>query len=103
ALSPGATPVHVELVAVLVSLGEAEAAVKHAERALALEGKTARAYAVLATALLAARRFHDAQRAIDRSLALDPSDEAPRALAERIRSKPAARSILPRVRARFKK
>jgi cytochrome c-type biogenesis protein CcmH/NrfG len=76
----------VELVAVCVSLEDARAAINHAERAIALEGETPRSLAVLATALLAAQRHDEARAAIDRSLALDDTDEAHRALAERIRA-----------------
>lgn len=85
-LSPGCTPAHIELVAVCVSLDDAQAALEHAHRAIALEGDTPRTLAVLATALLAAGRYDEAKSAIDRSLALDDKDEAHRALAERIRS-----------------
>ena len=88
-LSPGCTPAHIELVAVCVSLDDSDAAVSHAERAIALEGETPRSLAVLATALLAAQRHEEAQAAIDRSLSLDETDEAHRALAERIRAGPA--------------
>jgi tetratricopeptide (TPR) repeat protein len=86
AASPGCAPAHIELVAVCVSLQDADAAVKHAERAVALEGETPRSLAVLATALLAARRHDAAEAAIVKSLALDDTDEAHRALADRIRA-----------------
>lgn len=102
ALSPGCTPAHVELVAVCVSLDDAESAIEHAERAIALEGETPRSLAVLATALLAAQRYEEAQAAIDKSLALDDTDEAHRALAERIRAGVApAPSPLSRLRDTF--
>lgn len=82
--SPGATPAHLELVAVHVALGSAQKALEHADRACALEGETAKTLAVRATALLAASRHADARETIDRALALDASD-ANRALSERIR------------------
>ncbi len=83
--SPGATPAHIELVAVHVALGSAQKALEHADRACALEGETARTLAVRATALLAASRHADARETIDRALALDASD-ANRALSDRIRA-----------------
>lgn len=82
--SPGATPAHLELVAVHVALGSATEALAHADRACALEGESARTLAVRATALLAADRHADARDAIQRALALDASDADHRALAERI-------------------
>jgi tetratricopeptide (TPR) repeat protein len=100
ALAPGATPVHVELVGTCVSSGEASRAVAHAEQAMVLEGETSRSFAVLATALLADGRRADAQRAIERSLAFDPNDEAHRALGERIRTEPARMSFMSRLLAR---
>lgn len=82
--SPGATPAHLELVAVHVALGSTASALAHADRACALEGESARTLAVRATALLAAARHVDARDAIQRALALDASDAGHRALAERI-------------------
>jgi tetratricopeptide (TPR) repeat protein len=85
-LAPGCTPAHMEIVGAHVALGEGELALEHAERACKLDGETARTLAVLATALLAAGKRDEARDAIDRALALDATDEANRALAERIRA-----------------
>jgi tetratricopeptide (TPR) repeat protein len=86
AASSGCTPAHLELVAVVIALGDVDAALAHAERAAELEGETSRTLAVRASALLASGRKGEAIAAIDRSLALDPSDEANRALRERIKA-----------------
>ena len=59
-LAPGATPAHIELVEVLLVLGEPDIAVKHAERAVTLDGKSPRAMVVLALALDAAGRTDEA-------------------------------------------
>jgi tetratricopeptide (TPR) repeat protein len=84
--APGCTPAHMEIVAAHVALGDAEAALESAQRACELEGESARTLAVLATALLAGGKRDEAAAAIDRALALDATDEANRALAERIRT-----------------
>jgi tetratricopeptide (TPR) repeat protein len=86
AASAGCTPALLELVGVAVALGDAEAALTYADRATELEGETSRTLAVRATALLAGGRREEANAAIERALALDPSDEANRALAARIKS-----------------
>lgn len=85
-VAPGCTPAHLEVVAAFVALGEHGAALEHARRACELDGETARTLAVLATALLAAGKRDEASAAIDRALAFDATDEANRALAERIRA-----------------
>ncbi|MBX3228362.1 MAG: tetratricopeptide repeat protein [Labilithrix sp.] len=97
-VAPGCTPAHMEIVAAHVALGEADAALEHARRACELEGESARTLAVLATALLAAGKRDEAATAIDRALALDATDEANRALAERIRTRGPRESSLPRLR-----
>lgn len=97
-LSPGCTPAHMEIVAAHVALSEPDKALHHAERACALEGDTARTLAVLATSLLAAGKRDEAAAAIDRALALDATDEANRALAERIRTGRPASGSLTRLR-----
>ncbi len=91
-VSPGCTPAHMEMVAACVALSDNEAALVHARRACELEGESARTLAVLATALLAAGQREEAAAAIDKALALDASDEANRALAERIRAGRAGRA-----------
>jgi tetratricopeptide (TPR) repeat protein len=100
-VSPGCTPAHLEIVGAHVALENAEAALDHAQRACELDGDTARTLAVLATALLAAGQRDEALDAIDRSLSLDATDEANRALAERIRSGRARTGTLTRLRDTF--
>jgi tetratricopeptide (TPR) repeat protein len=100
-VSPGCTPAHMEIVAAHVALDEADSALDHAQRACELDGDTARTLAVLATALLAASKRDEALDAIDRSLALDATDETNRALAERIRAGRARTSTLTRLRDTF--
>jgi len=97
-VSPGCTPAHMEIVAAHVALGDAEPALESARRACELEGESARTLAVLATALLAAGKRDEAASAIDRALALDATDEANRALAERIRTRRTSSSTLTRLR-----
>lgn len=97
-LSPGCTPAHMELAGVQVALSEPEVAVLHARRACELDGETARTLSVLATALLAAGQRDEAESAIDRALALDETDAANRALAERIRQRRERPSALTRLR-----
>ena len=90
--SPGCTPAHMELVAVLLATGRGDEAVVHARRARELEGDTARTLAILATALLAAGSRDHALEAIDRALALDASDQGHRELRDKIsRSDPPPR------------
>lgn len=100
-VSPGCTPAHLEVVGAFVALEDAEAALEHAQRACELDGETARTLAVLATALLASGRRDEALEAIDQSLSLDATDEANRALAERIRAGRARTSPLMRLKDTF--
>lgn len=86
ACAPGCTPAHSELAHVLSQVGDLKAALHHAERACALEGETPRNLGTLATVLHSSGRREDALVAIENALLLDMSDEANRALAERIRN-----------------
>lgn len=97
-VAPGCTAAHMEIVAAHVALGDPEPALHHAKKACELEGESARTLAVLATALLAAGKREEATTAIDRALELDATDEANRALAERIRAGRARTSTLTRLR-----
>ncbi len=100
-VSPGCTPAHLEVVAAHVALDDPEAALTHARLACKLDGDTARTLAVLATALLASGSRDEARDAIDRSLALDATDEANRALSERIRAGRVRTSTLTRLKSTF--
>ncbi len=100
-ISPGCTAAHMEIVAAHVALDDSESALEHAQRACDLDGDTARTLAVLATAMLASGKRDEALDAIDRSLALDATDEANRALAERIRAGRPRTSPLTRLRDSF--
>jgi tetratricopeptide (TPR) repeat protein len=97
-VAPGCTPAHMEIVAAHIALGDPEPALHHAKKACELEGESARTLAILATALLAAGKREEATSAIDRALELDATDEANRALAERIRAGRARTSTLTRLR-----
>jgi tetratricopeptide (TPR) repeat protein len=97
-VAPGCTPAHMEIVAAHIALGDPEAGLEHAKRACELEGESARALSVLATAHLAAGKRDEAAAAIDRALELDGTDEANRALAERIRAGRSRTSTLTRLR-----
>jgi tetratricopeptide (TPR) repeat protein len=97
-VAPGSTPAHMELAGAHLALSEPEPGLVHARRACELDGDTARTLAVLATALLAAGNREEATHAIDRALALDATDEANRALAERIRAGRPRTSTLTRLR-----
>lgn len=102
--APGCTPAHAELVTIRLALGDAAAALRHAERAVALEGETSRSLALVARALDGLGRFVDARDAIDRALALDPDDESLERLAARIRDRrEPAPTIGERLRAFFKR
>jgi tetratricopeptide (TPR) repeat protein len=96
--SPGSTPAHMEIAGAYLALAEPERALEHARKACDLDGPTARTLAVLATSLLAAGKREEAGQAIDRALALDATDEANRALAERIRTGRPRTSTLARLR-----
>jgi tetratricopeptide (TPR) repeat protein len=100
-VSPGCTAAHMEVVAAHVALEDSESALDHARRACELDGDTARTLAVLATALLASGQRAEALDAIDRSLALDATDEANRALAARIRAGRLRTSTLTRLKDTF--
>lgn len=97
-IAPGCTPAHMEIVAAHVALSDPEPALLHAKKACELEGESARTLSVLATALLAAGKRDEAALAIDQALSLDATDEANRALAERIRAGSARSSTLTRLR-----
>lgn len=98
---PGCTPAHLEIVSAHVALSDPQSALAHARKAYELDGESARTMAVFATAFLAADMRDEALVAIDRSLELDASDEANRALAERIRTGPARINALTRLRESF--
>ncbi len=84
-LAPGAPPLHGELVEVLLSLDDAQAAVSHGQTVLALEGESSRGLVVLGRALAAAGRTAEARDAARRALVLDPENAAARELEERWR------------------
>lgn len=101
-LAPACVCAHLELVGLLIALGDTAGAVRHSELALELEGETARTLSHRATALLAAGRTDDARAAVDKALALDGDDAASRHVAMEIaKGAPRAhrlRSALGRVR-----
>jgi tetratricopeptide (TPR) repeat protein len=101
-IAPGATPAHIEMVGLLLGLGEPDLAVTHAERAIGLEGSSPRALKILAKALMAAGRREAGLDAVTRALAMQPGDEELRALLTAIRQRTDAEPTLgERVRAAF--
>jgi len=101
-LSAGATAAHLELSVVLVALGDAAEAVKHAERARELEGEAARTLRVLAHALEAAGRREEAKDAATRAVALDTDDADGRALLDRLSKPPPRPSWIERLGGAFR-
>ena len=86
--SPGCPPVLVELVAVCVGQGAGDRAIDHATSAIKLAGENAKTLSVMAAALLCAGRQDDAEKTIDRALALEPANPENQALSEKIRTSP---------------
>jgi tetratricopeptide (TPR) repeat protein len=84
-LAPGAIPVHLEMVTVMLALHDPGRAVSHAERAVALEGEGPRALAVLARALIGRGKAAAARAVANRALALRPDDQELHALATSLR------------------
>jgi tetratricopeptide (TPR) repeat protein len=88
--APGAPAAHLELAAVLLQLDDAPGALAHAERALALEGPSARALTGLARTQAANERLDDALATANKALAMYPDDDAAKALVNRLRERPSA-------------
>ena len=89
-VAPGCAIAHLELAAAFIALGDAKAALRHAERAVALEGESPRTLAVLARALLAMGRREDADTVATRALGMDPSDSSNQKLVQLVRAPPVA-------------
>ncbi len=89
--SPGCPPVLVELVSVCVGLREGERAIEHATHAIKLAGENAKTLSVMAAALLCAGRQEDAEKTIDRALAIEPANPENQALSEKIRTPPVSK------------
>jgi tetratricopeptide (TPR) repeat protein len=101
-IAPGATPAHIEMVGLLLALGEPDKAVTHAERTVALEGSSPRALKILAKALMAAGRREAGLDAATRAMAMQPGDEDLRALLTTMRHRPDKEpSVGDRLRAAF--
>ena len=88
AAAPGCAAAHAELVSVYLGMSDPPAALRHAERALALEGETPRTLGLLARALHASGRVGEASTAIARALVLDESDDANQKLAVEVHARP---------------
>jgi Flp pilus assembly protein TadD len=82
-LASGATPAHIELVDVCLVLGDAAAALLHAERAAQLEGRSPRVLVVLARALSAAGRAREAVDVAREGLAQSPEQATLLAIVQR--------------------
>jgi tetratricopeptide (TPR) repeat protein len=100
-IAPGATPAHLEMVGLLLALGDPARAVTHAERAIALEGASPRALKILARALVAAGRKVAGLEAVNRALALQPGDEDLHALVAELRRVEAEPTASAKVRSFF--
>ena len=86
--APGCATAHAELVTISLGMADPRSALRHAERALALEGETPRTLGLLARALHATGRSDEAHAAIAQALALDESDDANQKLATELHAKP---------------
>ena len=101
--APGASAAHVELAAVLLELGDPAGGLAHAERAMALEGGSARVLLALARTLSASGRRDEAVATAERAVTTYPDDPAARALAAKLRERPAAPRWGWKVRAAWKR
>jgi tetratricopeptide (TPR) repeat protein len=84
AVAPGCANAHLEIVGSCIALNDSKAAVEHAKQAYAIEGRSARTLAVLASALFAAGESEEAKRAIAVALEIEPTNESNLALNARI-------------------
>jgi tetratricopeptide (TPR) repeat protein len=87
--APGATAAHLELATVLLELDDAPGGLAHAERAMALEGASARVLMTLARTLAASGRRDEAVATADRAVSMYPDEAAARTLAASLRERPA--------------
>ncbi len=99
--APGATGVHLEMAIVLLELDDPPGARAPAERARAREGESPRVLGLLARTLAAASRRDEALSIMTRALAAHPEDEPLRALAARMRQRPANANWGDRLRERW--
>jgi tetratricopeptide (TPR) repeat protein len=74
AASEGCSVAHADLARTYVKLGDAESAVRHAERAIAIEGETPRALGTLAEARVASGARAEGEALLARAVALAPDD-----------------------------
>jgi tetratricopeptide (TPR) repeat protein len=88
--APGAAPAHLELAEAFLHTVEPAKALEHAQRAVALDGESARSLLVLARALVETDRPAEARTAAERALAMQPSDAEARALVGKLRRREAA-------------
>jgi predicted Zn-dependent protease len=91
-IAPGAPGPHLELAAVLLELDDATGAQGHAQRAMVLEGESARVLYAVARTLAANKRVDEAQALLVRARSMYPDDAATRSLAESLRNGPARRA-----------
>jgi tetratricopeptide (TPR) repeat protein len=85
AASEGCSVVHVDLARTYVKLGDADSAVRHAERAVALEGETPRVLGALGEARIAAGARAEGEALLARAIALAPEDPELRAIEGAVR------------------
>jgi tetratricopeptide (TPR) repeat protein len=94
----GCADVHRELARTHVALGDPAAAVRHAERAIALGGESPRALGALAEALFAAGRRPEGDALLARATALAPEDPELAAIGAALRAPPPRPSAFERVK-----
>jgi len=98
AASEGCSVVHVDLARTYVKLGDAEAAVRHAERAVAIEGETPRVLGALAEARVAAGTRAAGEALLARAIALAPDDTELREIDATLRRPSRAPGMVARAR-----
>jgi tetratricopeptide (TPR) repeat protein len=94
----GCADVHRELARTHVALGDSAAAVRHAERAIALGGESPRALGALAEALFAAGRRPEGDALLARATALAPEDPELAAISAAVRAPAPRGSVFERVK-----
>ena len=102
AASEGCSVVHVALARTCVQLGDAEGAVRHAERAVALEGESPRVLAGLGEARVAAGARAEGEALLARAIALAPDDAEVRAIDAAVRRPSRAPGVVTRARDAFR-
>lgn len=99
----GAADAHRELARTLVALGDAEGALRHAERAVAIGGEGPKNLGAHAEALFASSRRTEADAVLARALAIAPEDVDLVAIGRKMKAPAEPPSTLAQLRALFQK